>query len=106
MNTETQRRALAADVGDEEMSLIAVETAPVQGDVRRVEYSVEIIEVGFPSQTRYEGCPPRGQQLELNKLWPAREQLDLRLPPPTPKCSQSHSQSRRSDHQRGERCGT
>ena len=55
MNTEAQRRVLAAsrkaassvltDVGDDEASSIAVETAPVatapvQGDVRRVEYSV------------------------------------------------------------------
>ena len=50
--------------------------------MRRVEYSVEMAAVGFPSQSRDEGCPPRGQQLELNKLQPAREQLDLRLPPP------------------------
>ena len=64
MNREAQRRALAAsreaassvftNVGDEEVSLIAaktapVETAPVRGDVRRVEYSVEMAEVGFPS---------------------------------------------------------
>ena len=59
MNTEAQRRALAAsrkvassifaDVGDEEVSSIAVKTAPVQGDVRRVEYSMELTEVGFPS---------------------------------------------------------
>ena len=97
MNTEAQKRALAAsrkaassvfaDVGDNEVSLIAVETAPVetapvQGDVRRVDYSVEMAEVGFPSQSRDGGCPPRGQQLKLNKLWLAREQIDLRLPPP------------------------
>ena len=56
MNTEAQRRALAAsrkaassDVGDDEVSSIAVETAPVQDDVRRVEYSAEMAEVGFPS---------------------------------------------------------
>ena len=70
MNTEAQRRALATsrkaassvfpDVGDKEVSLIAVETAPVRGDVRRVEYSVEMTEVGFPSRSRDEGCPPRG----------------------------------------------
>ena len=95
MNTEAQRRALAAsrkaassvfpDVGEEEASSIAVQAAPVQGDVRRVEYSAEMAVVGFPSQSREEGCPPRGQQLELNKLQPAREKLDLRLSPP--KCS-------------------
>ena len=59
MNTEAQRRELAAfrkaassvfaDVGDEEVSSIAVKTAAVQSDVRRVEYSVEMAEVGFPS---------------------------------------------------------
>ena len=57
----------------------SVKTAPVRGDVRRVEYSAEMAEVGFPSQSRDGGCPPRGQQLKLNKLWPAREQLDLTL---------------------------
>ena len=71
MNTEAQRRALAAsrmaassvfpDVGDDEASSIAVKTAPVQ--------------------SRDGGCPPSGRQLKLNKFWPAREQLDLRLPP-------------------------
>ena len=76
MNTEAQRRALAAsrkaalsiftDVGDEEAGWIAVKTAPVRGDVRRVEYSAEMIEVGFPSQSRDEGCPPRGQGNNVN----------------------------------------
>ena len=70
MNREAQRRALAAsrkaassifaDVGDEEVSSIAVETAPVRGDARRVEYSVEMTEVRFPSRSRDEGCPSRG----------------------------------------------
>ena len=75
VNTEAQKRALAAsrkaapfvftDVGDDEASSIAVKTAPVktapiQGDVRRVQYSVEMAEVGFPSQSRDGGCPPRG----------------------------------------------
>ena len=70
VNTEAQRRALAAsrkaalsvftEVGDEEVSSIAVKTAPVQSDVRRVEYSAEMAEVGFPSQSRDEGCPSRG----------------------------------------------
>ena len=59
---QAQKRALAAsrkaassvftDVGDDEVSLIAVQAAPVQGDVRRVEYSVEMTEGGFPSQSR------------------------------------------------------
>ena len=86
MNTEAQRRALAAsrkaassifaDVGDEEVSLIAVPAAPAQGDVRKVEYSAEMAVVRFTPQSRDEGCPPRGLQLELNKLRPPREQFD------------------------------
>ena len=59
MNAEAQKRALAAsrkaassvfmDVGDDEESLIVAQAAPVWGDVRRVEYSAEMAEVGFPS---------------------------------------------------------
>ena len=59
MNAEAQKRALAAsrkaassvfaDVGDDKGSLIVAQAAPVQGDVRRVEYSAEMAEVGFPS---------------------------------------------------------
>ena len=70
MNTEAQRRALATsgeaalsvstDVGDEEASLIAFQTAPAQGDVRKVKYSAEMNAVGFTPQSRDEGCPPRG----------------------------------------------
>ena len=75
MNTEAQKRALAAsrkaassvfaDVGDDEVSSIAIETAPVetalvQGDVRRIKYNVEMAEVGFSSRSRDQGCPPRG----------------------------------------------
>ena len=75
MNTEAQKRALAAsrkaassvftDVGDDEVGSIAVKpapvkTAPVRGDVRRVEYSVEMAEIGFPSQSRDGGCPLKG----------------------------------------------
>ena len=69
MNTEAQKRALAAsgkaassvftDVGDDEASSIAVHAAPVQHDVRRVEYSVEMAEVGFSSQSRDRGSSPR-----------------------------------------------
>ena len=78
MNAEAQNRALAAsrkaassvftDVGDDEVSSIAVQAAPVQGDVRKVEYSVETVEIGFPSQSRDQGGSPRERQLELNKL--------------------------------------
>ena len=55
MNTEAQRRALAAsrkaassvftDVGDEEASLFAVQTATAQVDVRKVKYSAEMAAV-------------------------------------------------------------
>ena len=57
MNLEAQQRALAAsrkaassvftDAGDDEMSLIAVETAPALGDGRKVKYSTELAAVGF-----------------------------------------------------------
>ena len=57
MNPEAQRRALAAsrkaaslvfrDAGDDEMSLIAIKTAPALGDVRKVEYSAEMAAVEF-----------------------------------------------------------
>ena len=61
MNGEAQRRALVAsrkaasseftDVEDDEESSIAAESAPVQSDLRRVEYSAEMAEIGFPSQS-------------------------------------------------------
>ena len=63
MNAEAQKRALAAsrkaassvftDVGDDEDSSVAAEAAPAQGDVRRVEYSAEMAEIGFPAQNSY-----------------------------------------------------
>ena len=53
MNAEAQKRALASlvftDVGDDEENPIAVEAAPVQSDVRRVEYSAEMTFLGFSS---------------------------------------------------------
>ena len=62
MNVEAQRRALAAsrkvassvfaDVEDDDESSIVAESAPVQSDLRRVEYSAEMAEIGFPSQSR------------------------------------------------------
>ena len=61
MNAEAQKRALVAsrkaassvftDVGDDEDSLTVAEAAPVRGDVRRVEYSAEMAEIGFPAQS-------------------------------------------------------
>ena len=57
MNVEAQKRALSAshksassvfaDEGDDERSLNMVKAAPVQGDLRRVEYSAEMVEIGF-----------------------------------------------------------
>ena len=57
MNAEAQRRALSTshkaassvftDEGDDKGSLNVVEAAPVQGDLRRVEYSAEMAEIGF-----------------------------------------------------------
>ena len=95
MNAEAQKRALVAsrkaassvftDVGDDEASSIAVQAAPIWGDVRRVEYSAEMAGVGFLSQSSDQGGSLRERQLELNKLQPAGGQSDLRLPPP--KCS-------------------
>ena len=54
MNAEAQRRAPAAslvftDVGDNEDSSTVAEAALAQGDVRRVEYSAEMAEIGFPA---------------------------------------------------------
>ena len=108
MNAEAQKRALAAsrkaassvfaDVRDDKVSSIAVQAAPVQGEVRRTEYSVEMAEVGFPSQSRDQGSSLREWELKLNKLWPAWGQSDMRLPPP--KRSRSQSQSRYGDRQR------
>ena len=62
MYSEAQKRALAAsrkaasmvfaDVGDDEDSSAVAEAAPTGGDVRRVEYSAEMAEIGFPAQRR------------------------------------------------------
>ena len=62
MNAEAQKRALAAsreaassvfaDVGDDEDGSAVAKAAPAQGDVRRVEYSAEMAEIGFPAQSR------------------------------------------------------
>ena len=60
MNAEAQKRALAAsskaaslvfaDVGSDEHSSAIAEAAPAQGDVRRVEYSAEMAEIGCLKQ--------------------------------------------------------
>ena len=75
MNVEAQKRALVAsrkaassvfaDVGDDEESLIAAEAAPVQSDVRRVEYSAEMAEIGFLLKVEIEGILPRSDNIEL-----------------------------------------
>ena len=97
MNTEAQKRALAAsrkaassefaDVGDDKDSSVAAEAAPAQGDVRRVEYSAEMAEIGFPAQSGDQRDFPKEQQHRVDKFRLARGQSDLRLPPP------KHSQS-------------
>ena len=40
---------------DDKGSSNVVKAAPVQGDLRRVEYSTEMEEVGFPPQSRIKG---------------------------------------------------
>ena len=59
LNAEAQRRALAvskkaaslvfADMGYDEDSSTVSEAALAWGDVRRVEYSAEMVEIGFPA---------------------------------------------------------
>ena len=101
VNTEGQRRALAAswkaassvfaNEGDDEGSLNVVKAAPIRGDLRRVEYSAEMAEIGFPSQSGDQRDSPRERQNRLDQLRSARDQSDFRLPPL--KCSQSQSQT-------------
>ena len=72
MNAEAQKRALSAsrkaassmfaDEGDYEGNLNVIEAAPVQSDLRRVEYSAEMAEVGFPLQSQHQRDSPREQQ--------------------------------------------
>ena len=105
MNAEAQRRALMAsrkaaslvfaDVGVDEDSSAVAEAALAQGDVRRVEYSAEMAEIGFPAQSRDQRDSPKEWQQRLHKVRLARGQSDFRLP--SPKCSQSKSQSRHGD---------
>ena len=69
---QNHKRALAAsrkaassvftDVGDDEESLIAAEAAPAQSDVRRVECSAEMAEIGFPAQSGDQRDSPKEQQ--------------------------------------------
>ena len=78
INTEAQKRALAVskkaassvftDVGDDEASLITVKiapvkTAPVSGDMRRVEYNVEMAEVRFLLEAGIEAVLQGGDNL-------------------------------------------
>ena len=72
MNAEAQKRALPASqevassvFADEwhgEESLKVVGEAPVQSDLRRVEYSAEMAEIGFLPQSRDQRDFPREQQ--------------------------------------------
>ena len=107
MNAEAQRRALVAsrkaassvftDVGDDEESSAVAEAALVQGDVRRVEYSAEMAEIGFPAQSRDQRDSPKEWQQRLDKLRLARGQSDFRIP--QLKCHQSQSQSRHGNEE-------
>ena len=59
MNAEAQKRVLVASrkaassvftyVGDDEDSSAVAKAALARGDVRRVEYSAEMAEIGFPA---------------------------------------------------------
>ena len=40
------------DVGDDEDGSAVAIVTPAQGDVRRVKYSAEMAEIGFPAQSR------------------------------------------------------
>ena len=51
------------DVGDEEASSIAVQTAPAQGDVRKVKYSAKMAEIGFTPQSRGKAVLQEGDNL-------------------------------------------
>ena len=58
MNAEVQKRTLMAsskaassvftDVGDDEDGSAVAKATPACGDVRRVKYSAEMAEIGFP----------------------------------------------------------
>ena len=71
MNAEAQRRALTAsqkaassvfaDEGDDEEGLNMIKAATVQGDLRMVKYSAEMVEIGFPSRN--------GDQRDSPKEW-------------------------------------
>ena len=105
MNVEAQKKALAAsrkavssvftDVGDDEESSIAAEVAQAQGDVRRIEYSAEMTEIGFPARSRDQRDSPKEQPHRNDKLRLARGQSDFRSPPP--KHSQSQSRNKHGD---------
>ena len=78
MNAEAQRRALSAsqksafsvfaNEGDDEGSSNVVKVAPVQGDLRRVEYSAEMAEIDFPPQNGDQRDSPRERQHPLDQL--------------------------------------
>ena len=75
VNVGAQRRALAAlwkaafsvftNEGDDGGSLNVVEAAPVQGDLRRVEYSAEMAEIGFLLEVGIEGTLPGSDKIDL-----------------------------------------
>ena len=108
MNVEAQKRALSASqkatssvLADEwydEKKSDTVKVAPAQSDQRRVKYSTEMAEIGFPSQSQDQSSardPIVNWQHLLNELQSARGQSDFTLP--QPKCSRSQSRNQRED---------
>ena len=84
MNVEAQRRAIAASQ-KAASSVFANErsdegSSNVQGDLRRVEYSAEMAEIGFPSWSGDERDSPMEWQNQLDQFRSARGQSDFRLP--------------------------
>ena len=82
MNAEAQKRALAAsrkaallvfaDVGDDEDSSAVAKAGPAQGDVRRVEYSAEMVSL---LKAEIKGTLPRSGNKDLTSSgWPEASQ--------------------------------
>ena len=63
--------------------LDAVKVSPIQSDLRRVEYSADMAEIGFPSQGQDRSSTRDSTmdwQHQLDQLRSARGQSNLRLP--------------------------
>ena len=107
LGVKVQKRALSASQEAassvltnewyDEGKLNVVKVAPVQSDLSRVEYSAEMAEIHFPSQSQDRRDSIRERQHGLDQLSSAKNQFDLRLP--QPKCSQSQFRNWRGDGQ-------